>query len=236
MWGKKTKSTTSAASKSKTGTSTRSTTRKKSGAAATQTLEAKITKTYKSIETTLEEGGKGIDAEGISAMFTEAGVDPYSDVAVLAFLWKCETEKYGIITEAEFTRGMSYFGVSDINGLGSKIKKIRDCVKDPHADSFREFHNFVFQISREGTFKQIESKLACALLNLILGSHFSLIEKFEEFMTAKDKPNVNHDQWSNLLEVLKLIGDDAEKYEDDGACKSAMHGSASVRNIEPREV
>jgi len=78
-----------------------------------------------------------------------------------------------------------------------------------------------------------ESKLACALLNLILGSHFSLIEKFEEFMTAKDKPNVNHDQWSNLLEVLKLIGDDAEKYEDDGACKSAMHGSASVRNIEP---
>ena len=47
-----------------------------------------------------------MDAEGIGRLANDLGVDPMSDLGLLAFIWKCGIQTPGQINREEFTRGM----------------------------------------------------------------------------------------------------------------------------------
>ena len=60
---------------------------------------------------------------------------------------------------------------------------------------------------------------AKAMLQLLLGKHWSLYPQFAQFLEQSKYKVINKDQWCNILEFSRTISNDLINYDIDGACK-----------------
>lgn len=65
----------------------------------------------------------------------------------------------------------------------------------------------------------MDTDTAIAMLNLLLGSRWSLHSEFSRFIEHSKYRVINKDQWCNILEFSKSIHEDLSNYDVDGACK-----------------
>lgn len=173
----------------------------------------------------LAPGTTNITMEGLQRFCTDLQIDPGSDVrspqvAILVIIWRCETQQYGTITKDEFKRGMTRMNVDTLVKLRNAIPNLRTSVSNPTDPEFRAFYKFVFEISREGGSKVLDTEICIALLDLLLANKFQLVPLFQQFLQQKAVRALNTDQWTSFLEFAKLYDRDLSRYDDDGACKT----------------
>jgi hypothetical protein len=176
------------------------------------------------VRDSLAPGTNSITVEGLQRLCADLSIDPGSDVrspqvAILVIIWKCETQQYGVITKEEFRRGMQLLRTDTLRKLTAAVPQLRTSVSNPLNAEFRAFYKFVFEISREGGSKVLDSEICIALLDLLLANKFQLVTPFQTFLRQKAVRVLNLDQWTSFLEFIKLYDSDIRRYEDDGACK-----------------
>merc|ERR1711894_585004 len=94
-------------------------------------------------------------------------IDVESDIAILAFAWKCECKKGLFFTREEFTKGMMALGVSTIAELRGCLDGLRTEIHSS-PDTFRSFHRAAFKLSCEDRQKTIPPEVAASLLQLVV--------------------------------------------------------------------
>ena len=67
-----------------------------------------------------------IESEGIVKLCEGLGIDPAADVTILLIVWKCECQAYGLITKAEFLRGMEALHADSLNSLKNRLSTLRE--------------------------------------------------------------------------------------------------------------
>lgn len=158
-----------------------------------------------------------ISMEGISMLSEQLEINPESDVRLLVLLWKLgASSKPGAITKTEFIEGMKTIRKNSVSDLKSHLATL-----DPgflERPEFREFYKFVFQFSREGTYKTIEKEVVSSLLPIVLDTNRAPhLESFLEFMKGCKETRITMDQWDSFLQFNYTVNYDCKNYDDDGA-------------------
>lgn len=68
--------------------------------------------------------------------------------------------------------------------------------------------------------RSMDMETAKAMLQLLLGKHWSLYTQFSQFLDQSKYKVINKDQWCNILEFSRTIFNDLSNYDVDGACES----------------
>lgn len=68
----------------------------------------------------------------------------------------------------------------------------------------------------------MDIETAKAMLQLLLGKHWSLFGQFNLFLEQSKYKVINKDQWCNILEFSRTNNSDLNNYDVDGACKSNL--------------
>lgn len=75
---------------------------------------------------------------------------------------------------------------------------------------------FIVQDSDQRSMDIVTAK---AMLQLLLGKHWTLYPQFAQFLEQSKYKVINKDQWCNILEFSRTICIDLSNYDIDGACK-----------------
>ena len=159
-----------------------------------------------------------IGADGLQKLCNDMNIDLLGSAEILVFMWLCECETYGQITEREFQTGFDKMGFSTMLDLQEKAaNKLNMILKDPESSDFRKFFKFAFIFHREGMYKNVEFSTCKALLKMIFGEKFKTVLSFIKYCEERQLQVLTLDQWESLLDVVKTTGDDISKYDRTGA-------------------
>lgn len=77
----------------------------------------------------------------------------------------------------------------------------------------------VVSIQQDKDQRSMDIDTAKAMLQLLLGKHWTLFGQFNNFLEHSKYKVINKDQWCNILEFSRTIVNDLSNYDVDGACK-----------------
>jgi len=180
-----------------------------------------------------EDDPEQISMEGISKLCELLDLDPSSDVRVLVLMWKLgATSKPGCISKPEFIQGMKTIRKTDAKGMKEYLPML-----DPgfiEKAEFRDFYKFVFQFSREGTYKTIEKDMVAALLPIVIDvNRAPHLNSFLEFLQNCKETRITMDQWDNFLQFNYNVNYDLSNWEDDGAWPLLLDDYVEYRKNTP---
>eukprot|EP00742_Colponemidia_sp_Colp-10_P002929 GILJ01003126.1.p1 GENE.GILJ01003126.1~~GILJ01003126.1.p1 ORF type:complete len:239 (+),score=19.82 GILJ01003126.1:59-775(+) len=231
------KSKSTPAAKPATRTSSRTTTPSTLAAAKpkrTSTAEpnAREKKAQQFFDQYKDEQADEIYPVGLVQMCNDLEIDPASDVAILVFAWKCGAKRSGIFEKAEFLEGLRKINVFTLPDLKASLDSLRAEVRDGTTPAYRDFFRFSFQISREENEKTLDLETTCGLLNIVMGDRFPHNQLFQDFLQQSSTKRVNLDQWTNFLELCKLVKPDFSNYDPEGAWPLLLDDFATyVKNL-----
>ena len=159
--------------------------------------------------------GDAMGMDGLVAMCEALGIDPESDVRLLALCWKLGAKQPAMVLREEFAEGMERIGCDSLEKLTALVLALDPASLERRA--FREFFKFVFLFSREGTHRTIEKDIVAALLPIAIGDRSAHTAPFLAFLETASTTRVTLDQWCSFLEFSDKVGPDFEGYEEDGA-------------------
>ena len=114
-------------------------------------------------------------------------LDLTSSAEILIFMWLCECESYGNITEREFSTGLDKLGFSSKEDLEDRAaNQLNLILNDFESSDFRKFFKFVFIFHREGMYKNVEFRMCASLLKMIFGDRFSIITNFLKYCQDRE--------------------------------------------------
>lgn len=159
-----------------------------------------------------------ITGDEIVGIAETLGIDPFSDVAILAFAWKCECKKPMQFDREEFVRGMGALGVDSLEALKAKLPQLRASFTVSE-DAFKSFFKASFKLSLEESHKTMSAETAVALLDLVVPVKASRphLASFVEFLNTAPARRISFDEWCQFLSFSNSVNADVSNYDDSAA-------------------
>jgi len=182
--------------------------KKVSSESSSSSLEVPLTfKRYASVD-----GGDEIGMDGLAKLAEDLGIDAATDTKLLAFCWRLQAEKPGVISEAEWQRVTSCPRLPTYGSSSPTVEALKegwDQLDPGFLDNaeFRPFYKFCFEFNREGTKKFLDKDAAIALLPLCVENRSTHTKQFVAFLEKKsDDFKLNKDQWCSFLDFSLSVG------------------------------
>jgi len=160
--------------------------------------------------TKIEVGG------GLEKLLTDLHVDS-EDIGLFIFAWQIKATVLGEFSKKEWEEGLLKLGVDSIETFRERLGTLRAQVHDD--ESFKQFYSFLFEyaLAKDAYLKTLDLSAAIVLWRIVLKDRFVNLEKWCKFLTEQYKKSISKDTWNQLFEFVRLINNDIEKYDPDGA-------------------
>nr|XP_039262501.1 DCN1-like protein 5 [Styela clava] len=155
-----------------------------------------------------------IDPEGMEKFCEDISVEP-ENVVMLVLAHQLAAKQMGYFTQGEWEKGMGNLQCDTAEKLKSKLDYLRSLLNDP--SEFKNIYRYAFDFAREPDQRCIDIEVAKGMLQLLLGSKWSMFSKFYDFLEKSRYKSLNRDQWNNVLEFSRAIKPDFSNYDVDGA-------------------
>jgi len=155
-----------------------------------------------------------IEGAGIQALCDDVGISPL-DPVILVVACRCQAERMGEFTFAEFSQGMSKLGCDDAEKLKAKLDELREQLRDPYA--CKEIYSFSYQFSREPGVRSVPVEVCIELWKLLLPGFFALLDDWLAFVESKEKGTINFDTWMMIWDLATRVKHDLADYDEDSS-------------------
>ncbi|BES93925.1 DUF298 [Nesidiocoris tenuis] len=153
--------------------------------------------------------------DGMEKFCEDIGVEP-ENVVMLVLAWKMNARQMGFFTMQEWLRGLTEIQCDTIHKIQNKLDYLRSLLNDP--TSFKSIYRYAYDFARQDKDQRsMDMETAKAMLQLLLGKHWSLFSQFGIFLDDSKYKVINKDQWYNILEFSRTISTDLNNYDVDGA-------------------
>ncbi|GAB6021369.1 DCN1-like protein 4 [Chamberlinius hualienensis] len=152
--------------------------------------------------------------EGMEKFCEDIGVEP-ENIVMLVLAWKMDAKQMGFFTSQEWTRGLADIQCDSCRKLQNKLEFLRSLLNDPHV--FKSIYRYAYDFARDNNQRSMDLETAKAMLQLLLGKHWSLYGQFHQYLEQSKYKVINKDQWYNILEFSRSIKHDLTNYDEDGA-------------------
>lgn len=152
--------------------------------------------------------------EGMEKFCEDIGVEP-ENVVMLVLAWKMNARQMGFFTQQEWLRGLMDLQCDSISKVQSKLDYLRLLLNDQV--TFKSIYRYAYDFARDKDQRSMDIETAKAMLQLLLGKHWTLFGQFNNFLERSKYKVINKDQWCNILEFSRTIANDLSNYDVDGA-------------------
>lgn len=144
----------------------------------------------------------------------DIGVEP-ENIVMLVLAWKMDAKQMGFFTEEEWVQGLSDLQCDSIQKIQGKLDYLKSLLND--TTHFKSIYRYAYDFARDKDQRSMDMATAKAMLQLLLGKHWSLCAPFHQFLEQSKYRVINKDQWCNVLEFSRTIKPDLSNYDEDGA-------------------
>lgn len=155
-----------------------------------------------------------IGPDGVEKFCRDLGVDP-ENVALLVLAWKMGAKQMGYFTLQEWILGLTELQCDSLQKLQGKLNYLTLQLQDNY--QFKAIYRYAFDFSRDKDQRSLDIDTAKAMLNLLLGRQWLLLNSFFQFLDQSRYRVLNKDQWCNVLEFSRAVHTDLKNYDVDGA-------------------
>nr|SVE74435.1 EOG090X0DAO [Daphnia barbata] len=155
-----------------------------------------------------------IGPEGVEAFCRDLNVEP-ENIALLVLSWKMGAKQMGYFTLQEWLLGLTDLQCDSLAKLQGKLNYLRSLLLD--SSHFKSIYRYAFDFSRDKDQRSLDIDTAKAMLGLLLGRQWSLLNSFFQFLDQSRYRVLNKDQWCNVLEFSRAVDVDLRNYDVDGA-------------------
>nr|CAG4635056.1 EOG090X0DAO [Alona affinis] len=155
-----------------------------------------------------------IGPEGVETFCRDLGVEP-ENVALLVLAWKMGAKQMGYFTMQEWLQGLTDLQCDSLAKLQGKLNYLHLLLQDN--SNFKAIYRYAFDFSRDKDQRSLDIDTAKAMLSLLLGRQWSLLNSFFQFLDQSRYRVLNKDQWCNILEFSRAVQTDLKNYDVDGA-------------------
>jgi len=155
-----------------------------------------------------------IEPEGIENFCKALSVAP-EDIVMLVISWKMDAKHMGYFHVKEWIKGMNDMQCDSLPKLRNKLDYLRSLLNDHTI--FKSIYRYSFDFSKDKDQRSIDLETAKAMLQLLLGTRWSLYAYFHQFLEQSKYKVLNKDQWCNVYEFSRSISADLTNYDEDGA-------------------
>lgn len=152
--------------------------------------------------------------EGMEKFCEDIGVEP-ENVVMLVLAYKMQARQMGFFTKEEWLKGFSDLGCDSIQKLQYRLDYLRGLLNDQN--TFKAIYRYAYDFARDKDQRSMDMETAKAMLQLLLGKHWTLYTQFSQFLDQSKYKVINKDQWCNILEFSRTISNDLSNYDVDGA-------------------
>nr|SVE79116.1 EOG090X0DAO [Daphnia lumholtzi] len=155
-----------------------------------------------------------IGPEGVEAFCRDLNVEP-ENIALLVLSWKMGAKQMGFFTLQEWLLGLTDLQCDSLAKLQGKLNYLHSLLLD--SSHFKSIYRYAFDFSRDKDQRSLDVETAKAMLGLLLGRQWSLLNSFFQFLDQSRYRVLNKDQWCNVLEFSRAVDVDLKNYDVDGA-------------------
>nr|CAG4646562.1 EOG090X0DAO [Macrothrix elegans] len=155
-----------------------------------------------------------IGPEGVEIFCRDLGVEP-ENISLLVLSWKMGAKQMGYFTLQEWLTGLTDLQCDSLNKLQGKINYLHALLQD--SSNFKSIYRYAFDFSRDKDQRSLDIETAKAMLGLLLGRQWTLLNSFFQFLDQSRYKVLNKDQWCNVLEFSRAVDTDLKNYDVDGA-------------------
>jgi len=155
-----------------------------------------------------------IGPEGMEKFCEDIGVEP-ENIVMLVLAWKMDAKQMGFFTLQEWLKGLSELQCDSIAKLQGKLDYLRSLLNE--TATFKNIYRYAYDFARDKDQRSMDLETGKAMLQLLLGKHWTLYGSFHQFLEQSKYKVINKDQWCNILEFSKSIHPDLSNYDEDGA-------------------
>lgn len=152
--------------------------------------------------------------EGMEKFCEDIGVEP-ENIVMLVLAYQMRARQMGFFTQEEWLKGLSEMQCDSIQKLQSRLDYLRCLLNDQNI--FKAIYRYAYDFARDKDQRSMDMETAKAMLQLLLGKHWSLYSQFSQFLDQSKYKVINKDQWCNILEFSRTIFNDLSNYDVDGA-------------------
>ncbi|KAK6631800.1 DCN1-like protein 4 [Polyplax serrata] len=152
--------------------------------------------------------------EGMEKFCEDIGVEP-ENVVMLVLAWKMNANQMGFFSQQEWLKGLIELQCDTIPKLQLKLEYLKSLLNDPA--TFKSIYRYAYDFARDKDQRSMDIETAKAMLQLLLGKHWSLFGQFNVFLEQSKYKVINKDQWCNILEFSRTNNSDLNNYDVDGA-------------------
>lgn len=152
--------------------------------------------------------------EGMEKFCEDIGVEP-ENVVMLVLAWKMNARQMGFFSLQEWLKGLTELQCDTVQKVQNKLDYLRSVLNDQ--TQFKSIYRYAYDFARDKDQRSMDMDTAKAMLQLLLGKHWSLFGQFNLFLEHSKYKVINKDQWCNILEFSRTILNDLTNYDVDGA-------------------
>jgi len=163
-----------------------------------------------------DETGKIQAGGGLEKLMKDLGVEP-DDIVMFIFAWQIKAANLGEFSKKEWEEGLQNLRIDSISTFRERLPALRAEIQD--RDSFALFYKFLFDYAlvKEQHQKTLDLAYAVELWKIVLKDRFVNLDKWCTFVTERYKKSISRDTWNQLLEFVRIINNDLNRYDPDGA-------------------
>ncbi|XP_026473300.1 DCN1-like protein 4 [Ctenocephalides felis] len=165
-------------------------------------------------EYTTKDDPDTLGPEGMEKFCADIGVQP-EDITMLVLAYKMSARDMGFFTKVEWMRGFTELQCDSPSKMSGIIESLKTMLNNNL--TFKGIYRYAYDFARDKDQRSMDTDTAIAMLNLLLGSRWSLHSEFSRFIEHSKYRVINKDQWCNILEFSKSIHEDLSNYDVDGA-------------------
>ena len=155
-----------------------------------------------------------IGPTGVETLCQDLGVEP-DNVSLLVLAWKMGAQQMGYFSLQEWLQGLTELQCDSLSKLKEKLGYLHSLLLD--GCSFSSIYRYAFDFSRDKAQKSLDIDTAKAMLGLLLGKRWTLLDSFLLFLDQSRYRVLNKDHWSTVLEFSRAVDTDLKNYDVDGA-------------------
>nr|CAG4649672.1 EOG090X0DAO [Scapholeberis mucronata]SVE93873.1 EOG090X0DAO [Scapholeberis mucronata] len=155
-----------------------------------------------------------IGPEGVEKLCHDLNVEP-ENIALLVLSWKMGAKQMGFFTLQEWLLGLTDLQCDSLAKLQGKLSYLHSLLLD--STHFKSIYRYAFDFSRDKDQRSLDIDTAKAMLGLLLGRQWTLLNSFFQFLDQSRYRVLNKDQWCNVLEFSRAVDVDLKNYDVDGA-------------------
>lgn len=155
-----------------------------------------------------------IGPEGVETLCKDLMVEP-ENISLLVLAWKMGAKQMGYFSLQEWLHGLTELQCDSLSKLKDKLGYLHSLLLD--SCSFKSIYRYAFDFSRDKDQRSLDIETAKAMLGLLLGKQWTLLNLFFQFLDQSRYRVLNKDQWCNILEFSRAVDTDLKNYDVDGA-------------------